>query len=204
MKKNLISIAFLLFVTALVFPVNNVSAWAWQDIFKIENKEVKKEEIFQLSDQEVELAQEKYNYWENAIAENSIKKTKENEFNFELTEEEANYLLEYHINKSKDPYFCKASLDFKEDFITLDAYVLKPLNGNVSLDFIITKENDVLNIEILKATYKGIHVPGFFLNRPLNNILDNFFTTVCFDNSCENINFILTNNSIKLDLNGVF
>ncbi len=202
MKRNFLLVIFLLFITILIFPID-VSAWSWQNIFKIEEGNIKESSI-NLSDQEIKLVESKYSFWKEAIANKDMSGIEESVENLNLSEEEANYLLAYHINKSKDPYFCVADLDFKANFITLEAFVLKPLSGNVSLDFVIMKKDGVFSIDILKASYKNIYIPSFFLNRPLNNILKDFFATVCSEGNCDNINFFISDDGVRLGLDSTF
>ncbi|MCF7820462.1 MAG: hypothetical protein K9M44_03265 [Candidatus Pacebacteria bacterium] len=167
MRKKVLKIFLFIFFIFLISPFS-VSAWSWQDMFKSTEGQAEELPSFNLSSQQKMEVENKYNNWKQGLETNSLETVLEDERNFQLTEKEANYLLYHYISQCQDPYFSEATLDFKGDFIRLEAYLLKPLTGNVTLDIAIYEEGDAISLTVLKAKYRNISIPPFLINKVLN------------------------------------
>jgi hypothetical protein len=203
MFKSTYKLIVIFFIIFLIFPITTL-AWTWQDIFVSE----KNNDLFcgnYLSSQQKDVVESKYDSWSDAINENDLDIVLRDEVNFKLNEEEANYMLSYHVENCHDPYFSSAKFDFKKDFIRLEGYLLKPLNGSFSLDFIVYEKDNGLELEVLKTKYRNVTVPNFLINKvisksfkPFTATIDNYMSSQ--GNEVSKLSFHLDEDSLSLHI----
>lgn len=204
MFKISYKLIFIFLFFLLIYPFST-SAWTWQNIFSSSDPKIELVPSNDLSQQEKIDIEKKYNSWNEALSGKDLSLIKSDERNFRLSEVEVNYMLSYHVNSCKDPYFSTAKIDFKKNFIRLEGHLLKPLNGSFTLDFIVYDKDNNLVLEVLKTKYRNITVPNFLIKRVIDKSFSSLTQTMDTYTSLEDhvdnvLSFYIDEDKISLHI----
>lgn len=155
----------------------SASAWSFKDLFSRKSS-AQENDMINASNLERKDAIDKYKVWEKAYTNNDINDLVKNKENLRFSEKEANIIAKKMLNDHVDPMLSSPEIDFRPGFISLEAYLLKPLVGEIKVEVIVYPEADKLKFDVLKSSYRGFYFPPFLANRIMRKPLDKFFNTL--------------------------
>jgi len=191
-----ISLVFLVVVISLFLVVpKTVAAFWWFSQKK--NATVTIPVLSGLSDQDKLRAEAKYKIFDEAFEKNNIEVVIANQDKFLFTIAELNYLFTIESKKAKNPTLTNVDLTSDNGNINVAADFHKFINGRFSFITKIVSVDNKIRLQLSTVKLYGFRIPASWLEGPVNNTLDDYFSFLYNDNRYQGFTFSNDNNLIQ-------
>lgn len=150
-----------------------------------------------LSDQDKLRAEAKYKIFDEAFEKKNVEIVIANQDKFLFTITELNYLFTTESKKAKNPTLTNVGLTSDNGNINVTADFHKFINGRFSFITKIVSVDNKIRLQLSVVKLYGIRIPAGWLEGPVNNTLDDYFSFLYNDNRYQGFTFSNDNNLIQ-------
>lgn len=190
-----ISLAFLVVVISLFLVMPKTAAAFWWFSQKKTVAVTTPPPV--LSDQDKLRAEAKYKIFDEAFEKKSVEVVIANQDKFLFTIAELNYLFTTESKKAKNPTLTNVGLTSDNGNINVVANFHKFINGKFSFITKIVSVDSKIRLQLSTVKLYGVRIPAGWLEGPVNNTLDDYFSFLYNDNRYQGFTFSNDNNLIQ-------
>lgn len=136
--------------------------------------------------------------WKESFDKKNVESVIKNQNNFSFSLEELKYLIEVENKLAKKPAITNVGLTISNDNINVAANFHKFVSGRFSFIAKIISVDNKLRLKISYLKLYNFPVPAKWVEEPLNEALDDYFSFLYQDERYQGFSFIARNNLIQL------
>jgi len=188
-----ISLGLFLMVGSLFFILPKPAAAFWW----FDKPQVATSSISILDDQAKTNLAVKYKLWEVAFEKKDVEAVIASQDKFLFTVPEINYLFATEVKNIKSPTLTDVGVTSSNGNINVAANFHKFISGRFSFIAKPVSVENKLRLQLMHVKFYGFSVPTAWLEEPVNNALDNYFSFLYKDSRYQGFTFISNDNSLQ-------
>ena len=143
----------------------------------------------------------KYKTWHDTFENKNIESAIVNQNNFSFTIPEINYLLKTGSENAKKPVLTGASVTVSDGNINVAAIFHKFISGRLSFVTKVVSVDKKIRLQLSAVRLFGFLIPTSWLEGPINDALDDYFSFLYKDSRYQGFTFISNDEQLQLRLN---
>ena len=154
-----------------------------------------------LSDQDKITLAAKYKIWNDSFEKKNVESVIANKNKFSFTIPEINYLFATEVKTIKNPTLTNVSVTSSNGNINVSADFHKFISGHFSFIAKIISAGNKFRLQMSYVKLYGFGIPTNWLEGPVNNALDDYFSFLYNDSRYKGFTFISDDNLLQLKIN---
>lgn len=141
-------------------------------------------------------AEARYEKWQESFEKGNVDKVIENKDYFYFGQEEINRLFKSESEKAEKPFAVDFETSLEDDMLRFHANFKKVLKGKIYLEALPLENKP--GFEVLKAKYYWFRLPAKWVEKKLNQAVDEYFDFLYQDDRFKEAKVVIKNKTARL------
>lgn len=141
-------------------------------------------------------AEARYEKWQESFEKGNVDKVIENKDYFYFEQAELNQLSNSESEKAEKPFAVDFTISLEDDMLRINANFKKVLKGKIYFEALPLEDN--LGFEVLKAKYYWFRLPAKWIEKKLNQAVDEYFDFLYQDDRFKKAEVVIKDGTARL------